>query len=1291
MRFHTMMQALILLLSMMFNGAAAAQIEINPLQTVAESSDFTETATHAQVQSLIEQIASSSEVASVIEMGMTTEGRSISMLVLADPPVTNPDEIDRTSHAVVFLMGGIHAGEVCGKEALLMLAREIATAPEHPLLKDLVILIAPLYNADGNERFAKDNRPGQVGPTGGMGERPNAQGLDLNRDYIKLETPEARAQVRMLREWDPAVFVDTHTTNGSKHRYTLTYASPKNPAGDEAVLEYARDTMLPGIAEATRDADGWDTFWYGNFNNDHTVWGTYPALGRYGANYRGLRNRISILTEAYAYASYKDRVLATRDFCRQILVFSAEHRSGIGDLIKEADKRTTSRGKDPSEDDFIAIRSELVGSDEPITVKGYGKKEQGDDTGASDEPVDYEVTARLNFEPVVSVRRPYAYLVPAGLTGVVENLQRHGVEVKELREDILLDVQVYRVDSIVRSENVFEGHKTVRVKATAIPQSKRVPAGTLVVSMGQKLGDLAAYLLEPESEDGLCTWNYFDDALAEGGTGGEGGEYPVWRITDPITLMLAEPRPLADEAEVDLPITFELLYESKKKPSFGGSPVGGLRWLEDGKRYLQVRGGKLVAVDAQTGRAEPYFDEKAIGLSIAQLPMIDEKTAGSISRRTRPTLNKDHSAMMFTHENDLYIARTDGSQSERLTATPEREELGSFSPDGSLIAYVRENDLWVVDTLSATNRALTTGGTDTLRHGKADWVYYEEVIGRDWRTYWWSPDSKRLAFLETSDPTVPVYTIVNDNGDTQILEQVRYPRPGEVNPSVRLGMVTAAGGSVKWIDLSDYDAGAFIIKRVNWLPDGKALIVQIQDREQTWLDLVRVGIDGTSRRLMRETTQAWVDERDLHFLDDGSFVMISERTGWAQLYQFNKDGELIGPITEGEWEVRSISHIDRENEVIYFTGTRDSHTAMNLYRVTIADADELSEPERLTTDAGSHRVSVSPDAEMFVDSWSTPKNPRKVALRSMEGSLIRMIDTNPNYERLAYREGKHERFTITTEDGFQLEASLLYPPEFDASRKYPVWFMTYGGPHTPTVYDSWSRSWAWDRLLGEQDVIVFRADPRSASGKGAVSAWTTYRNLGVQEMADIKEAINWLKAKPFVDGDRIGMSGHSYGGFMTAYAMTHSDLFAAGIAGAPVTSWREYDSIYTERFMGTPQNNPEGYEQTSVIDAAKDLHGKLMILHGTLDDNVHTRNSILLVQALQKANKPFEMMLYPGYRHGIWGKHYRTLMYEFIMRTIGTGWIEGEQLEESVPSEADSLPEAVEPIQGPGDGSIDSD
>ena len=292
---------------------------------------------------------------------------------------------------------------------------------------------------------------------------------------------------------------------------------------------------------------------------------------------------------------------------------------------------------------------------------------------------------------------------------------------------------------------------------------------------------------------------------------------------------------------------------------------------------------------------------------------------------------------------------------------------------------------------------------------------------------------------------------------------------------------------------------------------------------------------------------------------------------------------------------------------------------------------------------------------MFIDICTNFTTPTQIYLRDIDGSSVRTLDTNPVHAREEYRWGAFEHVQIKLPDGFVLEGTLTKPPDFDTSKRYPIWFTTYAGPHAPTVHDSWDGGRVFEQVVANIGFVVFRCDPRSASGKGACSTWTAYKQLGVQELKDIEGALDWLCQNPWVDSKHIGMSGGSYGGFMTAYALTHSKLLAAGIAAAPVTDWHNYDSIYTERYMNTPQENPEGYKQTSVVAAAGHLHGKLLLVHGLMDDNVHAQNSFQLVEALQRAGKEFEFMVYPRSRHGVGGRHFERLAIDFMTRALRPG------------------------------------
>jgi dipeptidyl-peptidase-4 len=846
-------------------------------------------------------------------------------------------------------------------------------------------------------------------------------------------------------------------------------------------------------------------------------------------------------------------------------------------------------------------------------------------------------------EPEKSPEQPYAYLFPAKFKKLTEQLLREDIEVNELREDIELDVEIYRIDRIVRDRKQGQEQRSFILRTECRQETNRFKAGTILVKTNQKPSDKVKELLDPATKKKAIVRKLLHrPKVAE--------DYPVFILKSYIPITHGTVCPLKEKRQFNKPITFETIYDPNEKVNFRGSPVSGLTWLEDGEHYLQVRDGRQYKVHAESGRSVLFFDPNELAEGLRSLPTMDEKTAGSISKRTGLAMNPDRSAVLIDHENDLYYCTLDGKTAVRLTSSPGQEELSSFDPHGKFVAYVRDKNLYVVDVATQTERALTTDGGGMISNGQADWVYYEEIFGRHEQAYWWSPDSSAIVFMQFDDRPVHEFTVVNNTGKKQKVEETPYPRAGEPNPSVRIGIVTTAGGPIRWVEMDNYLEGTYLVTATGWMPDSEKIFFYVQDRAQTWLDFNTASKQGGEpSRLFREKTDAWVDVPDSpKFLSDGSFLLFSERTGWKHLYLYDKDGELKHAVTKGEWEARRLEHVDEENGWIYVTGTHDSHIAENLYQVKL-DGGEI---KRLTKAPSDHRVNISPNGKYFIDTWSDDSTPTKVTLYGINGKKIRTLDTNPVYDRQEYQFGTYEQFQIEMSDGFLLEASLIKPPDFNFNKKYPVWFMTYGGPHSPTISNSWSGGRASDHMLAQMGTLVFRCDPRSAGGKGACSAWTAYKQLGVQELKDIEEAIEWLKDKPYVDDDRIGMSGHSYGGFMTAYALTHSKLFAGGIAGAPVTDWRLYDTIYTERYMDTPQNNPAGYEKTSVVKAAENLHGKLLIIHGATDDNVHIENTFKLVNALQQADRKFELMIYPKSRHGVSGMHYDRLIVDFIKTVL---------------------------------------
>jgi dipeptidyl-peptidase-4 len=709
-------------------------------------------------------------------------------------------------------------------------------------------------------------------------------------------------------------------------------------------------------------------------------------------------------------------------------------------------------------------------------------------------------------------------------------------------------------------------------------------------------------------------------------------------------------------------LTIDDIFDPVKRVNFNGT-TPNIRWLKDGQHYLLTNEAsrrdvpRLQKVTAATGEATPFFDAAKMQAAFAALPGISADNARQLANRGNYNLNPAETAVLINWSNDLFYYEFGSDRAIRLTSTPEEEVGEEFSPDGRMIAFVRENNLYVEDLgMQRRERALTRDGSAKILNGRLDWVYQEELYGRgNFSAYWWSPDSTTLVFLRFDENPVPEFTVVDHIPLYQNVEVTPYPKAGAPNPIVKLGIVNAAGGDIRWVDTFKYQPEDFLISRVDWTPDSKKVIFQAQNREQTYLDVNFADArDGKSTNIIRETSKAWVgiNENPI-WLKDGTFIWASERTGWEHLYHYSADGKLLKQITDGKWEVRTIEGVDETNGFIYFTGTEHSHIAAHGYRVKLDGAGL----QRLTTTEGSHRFDVSPAHNYFINVWSDLNTPSQTRLYDTSGKLVRVIAENKVDALKQYKLGPAELLQVKTRDGFVMEAMMIKPPDFDPRKKYPVMSFTYSGPHAPQVRNAWgSTTYMWHQLLAQKGYIIWVCDNRTASGKGLESTWPVYKNFGELELRDLEDGVSWLKDQPYVDGSRIGIWGWSYGGFMTSYALTHSKSFKMGIAGGTVADWRDYDSIYTERYMGTPQNNPEGYKKSSPLHAAKDLHGKLLLIHGAIDDNVHMQNTIQFVYELQKAGKQFELMLYPKSRHGVTDplllKHMRQMMTDFILENL---------------------------------------
>ena len=597
---------------------------------------------------------------------------------------------------------------------------------------------------------------------------------------------------------------------------------------------------------------------------------------------------------------------------------------------------------------------------------------------------------------------------------------------------------------------------------------------------------------------------------------------------------------------------------------------------------------------------------------------------------------------VYLYKKDIFLLDLAASEFRRLTQTETAEKAPRFSPDGSRLAFVRENDLYIYDLATNREKRLTSDGSDTILNGTVSWVYWEEIFGRRDIGYWWSEDSKALVFLQTDESAVTKMHYVDFKPAVPRLITQRYPKAGTDNPVVKVGLMEIDSPQIKWIKLEPYE----YICRVKWHQDNQWFSVQTMNRAQTELNLFYIDRNTGKNlgKVLTETDTGWVNiNDDLYFLESGNFLWQSERDGYAHLYQFNKNGSLVGQVTKGSWALRSsggpfwlrqsVVNIDEEHSQVYFTSLEKSSIERHLYRIGL-DGSGL---QRITREEGVHKVSFSPDGKYYFDTYSNINTLPALALYSRDGERLTVI-AEPRPELLEELQLQTpELFTIPTIDGFLMPAQILKPKDFNPGKKYPLIFNIYGGPSAPTVFNRWQGlSLFFDNMLLNRGYLVVKFDHRSAT---AISKKLENRLLkmasGPREIVDIVDGIRWLKSQPYVDPNRVGIWGWSGGGSFTLNSMTNTREFKAGISVAPVTDWHYYDTKWAEFTMKRPQDNPEGYEKTSFVKTAKNLHGRLLLVHGTYDDNVHPQNSWHFIDELVKENIMFDMMFYPMRKHGI--------------------------------------------------------
>ncbi len=579
-----------------------------------------------------------------------------------------------------------------------------------------------------------------------------------------------------------------------------------------------------------------------------------------------------------------------------------------------------------------------------------------------------------------------------------------------------------------------------------------------------------------------------------------------------------------------------------------------------------------------------------------------------------------------------------------------------FSPDSKWVSFVRGSNLWIASVATGETRALTTGGSEEILKGQLDWLYPEEL---DTTTaYWWSPDSSKIAYYEMDERPVARYPLIDMSSPVGAMEYERFPQAGEANPIVRVGVVPVDGGDTEWMDTgADTDV---YLARVEWLRDSRKVAVERLNRAQNRLDLLFCDAGtGASETILSDTDKYWINiADDLYFFSDNKrFLWSSERTGFRHYYLYDLSGKQLEQLTSGDWTITgnggfgpgSGSHpaVDEARGLIYFMSNKDDARGTQVYRLSVRDKSIT----RITREDGDHEAIIAPDESAFVDKYSNAMMPPRQDLYRIDGARVAAINENKVRELGDYHLSPVEFLDLAADDGTKLYASIIRPPDFDASRKYPVLINVYGGPHIQNVRNEWGNAdFLWLEMMAEKGYIIFTLDNRGSYWRGHAFETPIYHQLGKVELEDQLTGVKYLKSLPYVDASRMGIWGWSYGGTMTLVAMFNApDVFKAGVSVAPVTDWRLYDTAYTERYMGRPQDNPDGYKNSSPANQAAGLRGKLLIAHATGDDNVHFANTSEVLNELILAGKyPAGLMIFPGRGHGMVDLPARIVLYKGI-------------------------------------------
>jgi len=697
-------------------------------------------------------------------------------------------------------------------------------------------------------------------------------------------------------------------------------------------------------------------------------------------------------------------------------------------------------------------------------------------------------------------------------------------------------------------------------------------------------------------------------------------------------------------------LTIERIYSS---PSLDGASVRGLQISPDGSRVTFLKGKEsdyerldLWEFDIKTGVTRLLFDSDDLHTGKEELS--EEEKA----RRERMRLSgsgivsykwsKDGKALLFPLAGDVYYYKMGDKKARKIVNTPEFETDIRFSPNANSISFIREQNLFIKHIKSGKETQLTHDGKGTIKNGMAEFVAQEEM-GR-MTGYWWSDDESKIAFTRVDESPVEMVTRAEIYADDIKLVKQRYPFAGKANVKIELGVIALDSKRVKWIELSDNKEG--YLPRVKWTKDNSILSYQWQSRDQKHLQLKTFDWNTKkTKTLVSKKSDTWINlNKDLRYLKNGNFIWASEEDGYNHLYLHSANGKLIQQLTSGDWVVERIKHIDEKLGVIYFTGRKDTPLESHLYSVSIKpqQSQQTKKIKKISSRSGMHAIRFSEDGDSYVDYFSSVTTPPQVSLHKVSGRRIAWLSENKidnNHPLFDYKADliEPEFGSFVTHENIKFYYRMYKPANFNPSKKYPTMVYLYGGPHAQMVRNYWGNYLL--QYMAQQGYVVFTMDNRGSNYRGKKFEDGLYRAMGSIEIDDQISGVKFLHTFPWIDKDKIGVHGHSYGGYMTLMAMFKAgEYFKAGVAGAPVTDWSLYDTHYTERYMGTPEQNEKAYKDSSVFPYATQLTGDLLIYHGMADDNVLFKNSTKLYKILQDNNIAFSSMDYPGKKHSLRGK-----------------------------------------------------